>query len=496
MTSCCVCGLESSGAHSCSSCLQDVHVICGKINGDEGWGCSVLCNNCTTEPPAKKTSSWSIAYPSRSQELKHKVPNLKQQTEKSEWKTHCVCLTCFENGMEPNIYVMSRRDSSTKNRHVLRRHPQVTLSQISIVNFDSNGKEVSLAREKYYASTNNDKCKKNTSKTQGTLFNFCSVKPVGEDSPTFIYNNKKDASRSNKVTIPHTEATKSFVKVLLQNLQINNVTDWKKISNIIDLTQSIPEIKFYDGNHENSPSVLRCEACFQLLSSRLTGVNAAADPRKIALKGIGRYAGSLSSGLLLTPEKTESIIKGGNNYWYGIKSAVKQHTSCDGEHSQLHFEALQYAATLRKRKSRGLEVTEKLIRIALSVVKSKSAAQQFEHQIAAHIATGSDLGDLGHSRNHFNEILSTINVWLDKQTAKQIGKPLPSTGFQPHFYVSCDKSTPHRISNHAIMICPVVSGKRVAIPVNLPEIYPIDSLNKDGVSGGCAKPLVKKKASI
>ncbi|CAB4020647.1 Hypothetical predicted protein [Paramuricea clavata] len=207
MTSCCVCGLESSGAHSCSSCLQDVHVICGKINGDEGWGCSVLCNNCATEPPAKKTSTWSIAYPSRSQELKHKVPNLKQQTEKSEWKTHCVCLTCFENGMEPNIYVMSSRDSSTKNRHVLRRHPQVTLSQISIVNFDSNGKEVSLAREKYYASTSNDKCKKNSSKTQGTLFNFC-FKPVGEDSPTFICNNKKDASRSNKVKIPHTEATK------------------------------------------------------------------------------------------------------------------------------------------------------------------------------------------------------------------------------------------------------------------------------------------------
>ncbi|CAB4020646.1 Hypothetical predicted protein [Paramuricea clavata] len=147
---------------------------------------------------------------------------------------------------------------------------------------------------------------------------------------------------------------------------------------------------------------------------------------------------------------------------------------------------------MRKRKSRGLEVTENLIRIALSVVKSKSAAQQFEHQIAAHIATGSDLGDLGHSRNHFNEILSTINVWLDKQTAKQIAKPLPSTGFQPHFYVSCDKSTPHRISNHAIMICPVVSGKRVAIPVNSPEVYPKDSLNKDGVSGGCADQLAKQ----
>ena len=100
---------------------------------------------------------------------------------------------------------------------------------------------------------------------------------------------------------------------------------------------------------------------FQLLSSRLTGINPAADPRKTLLRGIGKYAGSLSSGLLLSSEKTECTIKGGNNYWYGIKNAIKQHISCDGEHSQLHFEALQYAATLKKRRSRGLEVTKNLI---------------------------------------------------------------------------------------------------------------------------------------
>ena len=591
MTSCCVCQLESSGAHSCSSCQQNVHVTCGMINGYEGWGCSVICNNCAAEPPAKKTSSLNITYPSTSQTLKHKVPNPKKQTEKNEWKCHCVCLTCFENGIEPNIYVMSRRDTYTKNRHILRRHPQVALSQIRIVNFDANGKEISSAREKYFASSSNSICKKNGSKTQGTLMNFCSVYPIQQE-PSLVYpQQKQDANRRNEVKILHTEPTRAtpiahegfgtdgvdvdvdekndkfvtsqgtgsvaqiastepttagglagtdckdsvpchshscscahntsllnskmdeIIKTMKElkvktsgsapakpvitsylSLQNNEVTDWKNISNIIKLSHSIPEIKFYGGNHDNIPSVLRCETCFQLLSSRFTGINSAADPRKTALRGIGKYSGSLSSGLLLSPEKTESIIKGGNNYWYGIKNAIKQHISCDGEHSQLHFEALQYAATLKKRKSRGLAVTENLIRIALSVVKSKSAAQQFEHQIAAHIATGSDMGDLGHSRNHFNEILSAINVWLDKQTANQITKPLPSTGFQPHFYVSCDKSTPHRISNHAIIICPVVSGKRVAIPVNSPEVYSEDSLNADGVSGGCANQLAKQAA--
>ena len=138
------------------------------------------------------------------------------------------------------------------------------------------------------------------------------------------------------------------------------------------------------------------------------------------------------------------------------------------------------------------------------MVKSKSAAQQFEHKITAHIATVSDMGDLGHSRNHFNEILSAVIVWLDKQTnsqpnkqpakqtAKQIAKPLPSTGFQHHFYVSCHKSTPHRIPDHTIMICPVVSGKHVAILVNAPEVCSVDSLNADGISGVCANQLAKQ----
>ena len=98
------------------------------------------------------------------------------------------------------------------------------------------------------------------------------------------------------------------------SLQNNEVTDRKNTSNIINLSHSIPEIKFYGGNHDNSPSVLRCETCFQLLSSSVTGVNSAADPRKTALGEIGKYSGSLSPGLLLSLEKTESIIKRGNNY--------------------------------------------------------------------------------------------------------------------------------------------------------------------------------------
>jgi hypothetical protein len=117
----------------------------------------------------------------------------------------------------------------------------------------------------------------------------------------------------------------------------------------------------------------------------------------------------------------------------------------------------------------------------------------FENEIAAHISTGSDLGDMGHSHNHFNEILATINVWIDLQTGRFITRPLPSTSFPPHFYITADKSTPQRISNQAVMICPMVDGEPVAIPVNSPVVYSTDDDGNPGsVSGGCADHLAKQ----
>ena len=144
---------------------------------------------------------------------------------------------------------------------------------------------------------------------------------------------------------------------------------------------------------------------------------------------------------------------------------------------------------LKKREERGLKVVNNLITIALLVLKSKSAAQHFESEIAAHVSTGSDLGDLGHSRNYFNEILSAMQVWVDRQSGSFLVKPLQSTGFPSHFFITADKSTPQRITNQAIMICPVVNGKRVAIPVDSPKVYNIffkrQGNSRDGVWRKC-----------
>lgn len=51
------------------------------------------------------------------------------------------------------------------------------------------------------------------------------------------------------------------------------------------------------------------------------------------------YSGSLATGLIFSPEKSELLLKGGNPEFYRLKNVVKNHVTLAG--GQLHFEALQ-----------------------------------------------------------------------------------------------------------------------------------------------------------
>ena len=43
---CAVCDNETSGAHSCPGCKRFVHVPCGVLHGEEGFGSSMWCQSC------------------------------------------------------------------------------------------------------------------------------------------------------------------------------------------------------------------------------------------------------------------------------------------------------------------------------------------------------------------------------------------------------------------------------------------------------------------
>ena len=112
--------------------------------------------------------------------------------------------------------------------------------------------------------------------------------------------------------------------------------------------------------------------------------------------------------------------------------------------------------------------------------------------VASHSFPGSDVGELGHSRKQFSAILCAAELWCDRQIADFLSTPLPSTKLPPHYYATCDKSTPNRISNQAILLCPMVNSHRKAIAVSSQEVYKETDTNVDGdVSGAHAPELAK-----
>ena len=96
------------------------------------------------------------------------------------------------------------------------------------------------------------------------------------------------------------------------------------------------------------------------------------------------------------------------------------------------------------------------------------------------------MANIGHGRKQFVDILSAFEIWLDSKAAKFLLTPLVSTSLPPHFYVSADKSTVHRVTNLAIVVCPMIAGKKQAIQA--PCVYELEDI-ENGITEAAADKL-------
>ena len=146
--------------------------------------------------------------------------------------------------------------------------------------------------------------------------------------------------------------------------------------------------------------------------------------------------------------------------------------------TQTHVNAILYAHELKTVESRQPVVCNQL-RTAIGMVQAKAAVVHYEDRIAKLHEAGADVGDFGHSRILFPQMISVACSFIDKETRAFLTKNLPNTGLPPHYYVTADKSTNHCVSNQVAMICPVVDGKRCPIPLGMKPVY----TSSDGCSG-------------
>jgi hypothetical protein len=138
------------------------------------------------------------------------------------------------------------------------------------------------------------------------------------------------------------------------------------------------------------------------------------------------------------------LVEGDCYKWYHQKGKL---VSPEGKigitKRETHFLALQHAKSIEKTLDREVTVIKNQLRTALGIVKSKAAALQYEECIAKLHAAGADVGDFGHSRKLFPEMLSIAGAYMKKRSTEFLSSPLPSTGMPPLFYVTGDKSANH-----------------------------------------------------
>ena len=234
-------------------------------------------------------------------------------------------------------------------------------------------------------------------------------------------------------------------------------------TNLLEFVDEVPEFSIL--GEENS-YVLRCITCHTYLSNPLA-VTGSRRPS-------GSTFGSLATGLRVENSVYHQLIAGHCDKWYHQKEKLLNHMS-----SETHALALHHAKSIEKRFDRDVTVVKNQLRTALGIVKSKAAALQYEDRIAELHAAGADVGDFGHSRKLFPEMLSVAGAYINKKSAEFLSSPLPNTGMPPHFYVTADKSTNHRVTNQISMVCPVIAGKRQGIPLNMSQVY----TNAEGTGG-------------
>lgn len=301
------------------------------------------------------------------------------------------------------------------------------------------------------------------------------------------------SSTSSKIHVTAPLPSTQFSEAMKESY--DHMKEWKKVKNIVELVSHVEDLALYPMSKDDASgfikgggAILRCETCFALYKDRAGKLT----PSKAAHK-LASDCSSICTGKYLSPDRMENAMSGQGEYWRKMKSSILQHMIC-AEDGQTHFKALTMLSEERNLKKIHYQAAETLLKSALTAVKAKSAAIHYEDQIAFAFSIGAQVGQCGHSRKLIPDMVKCLLASIHEKTKAELSKCLPSTGFPPHYYMAVDKATVNKRSNQGVIICPIISGKKVPIVVGAPEVYlPI----VDGkVQGGKAEDSAKQALEV
>ena len=248
------------------------------------------------------------------------------------------------------------------------------------------------------------------------------------------------------------------------------VAAMKKANNINELVEASKPIQwFYD--EKSGCAVLRCLPCYEL---HLKAKPTLADLTPLQAQRIlnPRSSGTFATGIFLKKEIASLLIKGHNRTWYREKNMLIDHMCIIGNGSETHKIAMEAYKQALKSNNENATTATHLFKAAIVDLKLGAAARNFEVLVSLLANCSVNVGNIGHGRNLFNDILYCLEKSMNKKTAEFLNQPLPSTFLPPHFWVTIDKATPARTTNQAVLVVARdKNGIPSPIPVAAPTIY-------------------------
>ena len=119
---------------------------------------------------------------------------------------------------------------------------------------------------------------------------------------------------------------------------------------------------------------------------------------------------TFGNGILYTENRKEKLLSGGNQCWYNFKSSLQEHLGCNSERNggKFHFKSKQYEVKMKKSEEKLLHANIAVVSAGIEACKVKTIARSFESLVAFLSFCGVDVGNIGHGRNQFPDIINAV----------------------------------------------------------------------------------------
>ena len=307
--------------------------------------------------------------------------------------------------------------------------------------------------------------------TQSTLISFCEKPKEEEEEPSL----KLIMDTLKGLQLDMTKQNKHFAevcKVAFCDTDTNRVLNGMRQSeNILEMTDACNHLEWY-YNETTEEAVLRCKACFFVQKTAKPSLKKLSPYEAQKLLNKETITGSFSTGLFYTADKSKQLIEGHNTYWSRQKFSIIEHMSMIGKGAAVHKKAMEELKKHETNLKTEQDAIKNVFRAAVGVLKLKAAATNLESMLSLLATCGVKIGNIGHGRKNFNDIIYCLEKAIDEKTNKWLNSPLPSTGLPPHFWSTVDKATPSRETNQAVIIVARDErGNVCPIPVAAPTVY-------------------------